>query len=373
MQVVRGGPAFAVSLVLSAIEPGFRSAAELGAWQLISPVNATGKVVVVSGLHEVQDEVRTCSICALGTICSLCRCLPCDTEPGVKLDKPSSTPGCHWLKAVSACSAVCSQCQAEQVLPAAQTYEEPTVLLAKRVTGEEEVPEGAVAVLTPDAPDVLSHVSVRARNMKVGKLCAILSPVAGLTCLRNEIPCLQVLFAICHEQEPLGEIEKLAGRTIALQTSAAGGVSWEVVEAAADAGSGAGQPSKAARRKLQVGQAARDAHMATSHPHQMAVLLPWSVCDACCCERQAGLTACSRPQVKVPKWCGQYVVGMDGYRDGVVGAKSKNLAGGTPSLQLSFSQPLLRPKTCWLDCRAAREAATCNKFAPICDCAIRDF
>ena len=48
-----------------------------------------------------------------------------------------------------------------------QVYNEPTVLLAKRVTGEEEVPEGAVAVLTPDAPDVLSHVSVRARNMKV--------------------------------------------------------------------------------------------------------------------------------------------------------------------------------------------------------------
>jgi alpha-glucan,water dikinase len=47
-------------------------------------------------------------------------------------------------------------------------YEEATVLIAKRVTGEEEVPEGVVAVLTPDAPDVLSHVSVRARNMKVG-------------------------------------------------------------------------------------------------------------------------------------------------------------------------------------------------------------
>ncbi len=48
-----------------------------------------------------------------------------------------------------------------------QVYVEATVLIAKRVTGEEEVPEGVVAVLTPDAPDVLSHVSVRARNMKV--------------------------------------------------------------------------------------------------------------------------------------------------------------------------------------------------------------
>jgi alpha-glucan,water dikinase len=56
-EVVRGGPAFAVSLVLSAIEPTLRASAELGAWQLISPGDAVGRVVVVSGLHEVQDEV----------------------------------------------------------------------------------------------------------------------------------------------------------------------------------------------------------------------------------------------------------------------------------------------------------------------------
>lgn len=66
------------------------------------------------------------------------------------------------------------------------------MLVAKRVTGEEEVPEGAVAVLTPDAPDVLSHVSVRARNMKV-------------------------LFAICHEEGTLKEVEDKEGTTISLQ------------------------------------------------------------------------------------------------------------------------------------------------------------
>lgn len=75
---------------------------------------------------------------------------------------------------------------------ALQVYDEPTVLVAKRVTGEEEVPEGAVAVLTPDAPDVLSHVSVRARNMKV-------------------------LFAICHEEGTLKEVEDKEGQTISLQ------------------------------------------------------------------------------------------------------------------------------------------------------------
>lgn len=56
-EVIRGGPAFAVSLVLSAIEPALRAAAELGSWQLISPGDAIGRVVVVSGLHEVQDKV----------------------------------------------------------------------------------------------------------------------------------------------------------------------------------------------------------------------------------------------------------------------------------------------------------------------------
>ncbi len=56
-----------------------------------------------------------------------------------------------------------------------------------QVSGEEEIPEGAVAVLTPDAPDVLSHVSVRARNMRV-------------------------LFATCHDSEPLDQIKVGLGR-----------------------------------------------------------------------------------------------------------------------------------------------------------------
>jgi alpha-glucan,water dikinase len=52
--------------------------------------------------------------------------------------------------------------------------------------GEEEIPEGVVGVLTPDAPDVLSHVSVRARNM-------------------------HVLFATCHDEEPLNDIKAMQG------------------------------------------------------------------------------------------------------------------------------------------------------------------
>lgn len=45
-------------------------------------------------------------------------------------------------------------------------YKKPTILIATRVNGEEEIPDGVVAVLTPDTPDVLSHVAIRARNNK---------------------------------------------------------------------------------------------------------------------------------------------------------------------------------------------------------------
>ena len=119
------------------MEPALRGAAELGAWQVISPGEVTGRVVVVPHLSEVQDDV----------------------------------------------------------------YEDPTVLVVDTVSGEEEIPEGCVAVLTPDAPDVLSHVSVRARNMKV-------------------------LFATCHDEEPLAEIKSAAGQYLHFSTTAAGAVTW---------------------------------------------------------------------------------------------------------------------------------------------------
>jgi alpha-glucan,water dikinase len=80
--------------------------AGLCSWQVISPVDVRGFVEVVEELEHVQDKV----------------------------------------------------------------YERPTILVSGRVKGEEEIPDGAIAVLTPDMPDVLSHVSVRARNSKVRRL-----------------------------------------------------------------------------------------------------------------------------------------------------------------------------------------------------------
>lgn len=68
-----------------------------------------------------------------------------------------------------------------------KTYDKPTILVANTVKGEEEIPDGTVAVLTPDMPDVLSHVAVRARNSKVvfllQLLCLNVSEYQSLPCM----------------------------------------------------------------------------------------------------------------------------------------------------------------------------------------------
>lgn len=198
-EVVRGGPAFAISLLISSVEPALRGAAELGAWQVISPAEVTGRVAVVPHLSEVQDNV----------------------------------------------------------------YDDPTVLVVETVTGEEEIPEGVVAVLTPDAPDVLSHVSVRARNMRV-------------------------LFATCHDAEPLDQIRNAQGQFLHFSTTAAGAVTWV-------------SPSLMTIDSLSGADGATPGlPQATGAPRNL--------------------------RITIPKWCGRWAVGMDEFKDGVVGAKSRNIA-----------------------------------------------
>ena len=57
-------------------------------------------------------------------------------------------------------------CVNELITVQSKVYSKPTVIIACKVTGEEEIPDGVVAVLTPSLIDVLSHVSIRARNSK---------------------------------------------------------------------------------------------------------------------------------------------------------------------------------------------------------------
>ncbi|RLM80755.1 hypothetical protein C2845_PM12G13290 [Panicum miliaceum] len=129
-EIIRSGSAASLSLLLNRLDPVLRNIANLGSWQIISPVEVIGYVTVVDELLTVQNK----------------------------------------------------------------SYDKPTVLVAYSVKGEEEIPDGVVAVLTPDMPDVLSHVSVRARNSKV-------------------------LFATCFDPEILSELQRNDGKLISVKPS----------------------------------------------------------------------------------------------------------------------------------------------------------
>ncbi|XP_043704280.1 alpha-glucan water dikinase, chloroplastic-like isoform X1 [Telopea speciosissima] len=138
-EIIRSGSAASLSQLLNRFDPILRKKANLGSWQIISPVETAGYVVVVDELLSVQNK----------------------------------------------------------------TYRQPTILVAKIVKGEEEIPDGTVAVLTPDMPDVLSHVSVRARNSKV-------------------------CFATCFDPNILSDLQAKEGKLLSLKPTSADVVYSEV-------------------------------------------------------------------------------------------------------------------------------------------------
>ncbi|XP_060213985.1 alpha-glucan water dikinase, chloroplastic [Lycium barbarum] len=140
-EIIRAGSAASLSSLLNRLDPVLRKTANLGSWQIISPVEAVGYVAVVNELLSVQNK----------------------------------------------------------------TYEKPTILVAKSVKGEEEIPDGAVALITPDMPDVLSHVSVRARN---GKVC----------------------FATCFDSNLLADLQAKEGRILLLKPTSSDIIYSEVKE-----------------------------------------------------------------------------------------------------------------------------------------------
>ena len=126
-EVIRGGPAFALSLMLTRLDPYLRREAKMGDWQIISPADCAGQVLHVRTLAEVMND----------------------------------------------------------------TFKVPTVLICDHVGGDEEIPSGAVAVLTGSSVDVLSHSAVRARN-------------GG------------VLFATCYEPTILDKFKGMNSKSVAL-------------------------------------------------------------------------------------------------------------------------------------------------------------
>lgn len=103
-----------------------------------------------------------------------------------------------------------------------KSYGRPTILVARSVKGEEEIPDGTVAVLTPDMPDVLSHVSVRARNSKVIVLMPIYELkfwiyMQSLWNITAACGVMQVCFATCFDSNILTELQANEGKLFCLK------------------------------------------------------------------------------------------------------------------------------------------------------------
>ena len=129
-----------------------------------------------------------------------------------------------------------------------------------------------VALLTADTPDVLSHVSVRARN-------------------------LGVLFASCFDPSVLEAIRTdHVGRTLRVSSSPSGDVVFAPEDKVA-----------VPRKKSPLEKA-------------MSSLFPAPSATA------TGTGSGRALRIDAPKWSGKYAVTMEEYDAGVVGAKSRNLA-----------------------------------------------
>jgi alpha-glucan,water dikinase len=137
-EVLRGRPAFLLSTLLRFLDPVLRKGAELGDWQVISRGEGTGEAVVVETLRSIQGKA----------------------------------------------------------------FPRPAVILAGSLDGDEEIPGGVAAIITPYLVDVLSHLAIRARN-------------AG------------VLFAVCHEPMIMDGLKALEGRTLKLVVEASGDLAFD--------------------------------------------------------------------------------------------------------------------------------------------------
>jgi len=134
-EVVRGGLAFILSQFVRLLTPVLRNLAELGNWQIISPGHAEGIVMVIDRLQSIQGRM----------------------------------------------------------------FPDPTVVIARCITGEEEIPEGVTALITSGLVDLVSHIAIRARNNGI-------------------------LFATCYDRETMERIASLEGKYIRLTSSASGEV-----------------------------------------------------------------------------------------------------------------------------------------------------
>jgi alpha-glucan,water dikinase len=99
-------------------------------------------------------------------------------------------------------------------------FDPPAILIVDRIRGEEDLPEGAVAVLTSGSVDVVSHVAIRARNQGV-------------------------LLATCYDEETLEKLRSWDGRFMEVGIGASGIVRLEAAtESLIRSGTGDREPTR---------------------------------------------------------------------------------------------------------------------------------
>ncbi|SPD74772.1 putative Alpha-glucan, water dikinase [uncultured Desulfobacterium sp.] len=134
-EVVRGRPAFVLVMLLRHLNPILRKSAVLGNWQVVSQGKGMGQVEEASSLESIKYK----------------------------------------------------------------SFVRPTIIITDKIVGNEEIPQGVTAIITPDTTDIVSHVAIRARNA-------------------------QVLIATCYDTDTLEHLRSLRGQVIGLTVNAAGEV-----------------------------------------------------------------------------------------------------------------------------------------------------
>jgi alpha-glucan,water dikinase len=136
--VMRGGLVFALSVLSHRLRRRIRNKAELPRWQAVSRGGGEGRLEVMDTLDAVQGK----------------------------------------------------------------RFDPPAILVTERVRGDEDLPEGTVAVLTSGSVDVVSHVAIRARNQGV-------------------------LLATCYDDETFQKLKSWDGRFMDVEIDESGGVRFE--------------------------------------------------------------------------------------------------------------------------------------------------
>ncbi|MCP4715975.1 MAG: hypothetical protein GY868_12730, partial [Deltaproteobacteria bacterium] len=134
-EISRGQLSFVLAQLIRHINPQLRSIANIGAWEIVSRYTASGRVCCVDSLSSVQFK----------------------------------------------------------------SFDEQTIIVTDAVSGNEEIPDGVTAVITPDATDIVSHVAIRARNA-------------------------QLLFATCYDSAQISHLRSLQGRMLQLDVTPGGDI-----------------------------------------------------------------------------------------------------------------------------------------------------